>query len=314
MVPKTEFTSDKYNVFPEYAYIILFAVIMATLISMFIIVNITKPIKDLTTYIASYKNGNFGIKMPRYKYSELNEVSSNFNSMIDQIQYLFNEVYKKQIHLKEAELKALQAQINPHFIFNVLEIISWEARISENETIYKMTNSLGELLRARLTSNTREKIKIKEELEYVKFYLYLQEKRFEDKIKIDIFISDEKLLDYYIPKLSIQPIVENALVHGLENKIGKGNLNISIRGENKYICIEIMDDGIGFDTKKININNGNNEDSLEERKHIGLINVNQRLKMIYGKDYGVILQSEINKGSKISIYVPYDRGDNKCIR
>jgi len=313
MVPKTEFTSDLNNMILEYLYFIIFAVLFALIIGMFIITNITKPIKDLIINIENVDDGNFKIKMPQYKYSELNEVSNTFNNMIDKIQYLFNEVYKKQILLTESELKALQAQINPHFLFNVLETISWEARMSNNETIYKMTNSLGQLLRANLTFNSREKIRLKEELEYVEFYLYLQKMRFGDKLNINIHVSDNALFDFYLPKLCIQPIVENAVIHGLENKVGKGKLSLLIRRKDETVEFEVIDDGIGFDSSKIDIDCKKDSTIKKGQKHIGLLNVNKRIKLIYGDKYGISIQSRLNAGTKVSICIPLDRGDSKDV-
>lgn len=313
MVPKAEFTSDLNNMILEYLYFIIFAVLFALIISMFIITNITKPIKDLIINIENIDDGNFKTKMPEYNYLELNEVSNTFNNMIDKIQYLFNEVYKKQILLAESELKALQAQINPHFLFNVLETISWEARMSNNETIYKMINSLGQLLRANLTFNSREKIKLKEELEYVEFYLYLQKMRFGDKLNISINISDNTLFDFYVPKLCVQPIVENAVIHGLENKVGKGKLSLFITKKNETVEFEVIDDGIGFDPNNINIDCEKNSTIKKGQNHIGLLNVNKRIKLIYGDRYGVSIQSRLNTGTKVSICIPLDRGDSKDV-
>ncbi len=310
MVPKSEFNSDLVSIIPGYIYIIIFALIFSIIVSIYIVTHITKPIKDLIVNIEKVNDENFETKMPIYKYSELNEVSNTFNIMIDKIQYLINEVYKKQILVTESELKALQAQINPHFLFNVLETISWEARMSKNDTIYKMISSLGQLLRVHLTFNSDEKIKLREELEYVEFYLYLQKMRFREKLYIDIFISDESLLDYYLPKLIIQPIVENAVVHGLENKVGKGYLSIFINKNFDCIEIKVSDDGIGFDTNLVNIDCEKYDNAGKGRKHIGLINVNKRIKLVYGNDYGISVESKVGEGTRVIINIPFDRGDD----
>ena len=309
LVPKAEFSSNLNTLISHYLYIIVFAVLFSLIISMLIITSITKPIKDLILHINHIHTDNFQVKMPQYKYTELNEVSNTFNDMIDKIQYLFNEVYKHQILVTESELKALQAQINPHFLFNVLETISWEARMSNNETIYKMVNSLGRLLRASLTFSNQKKIRLQEELEYVEFYLYLQKMRFGDKIQVEISISDHSLLNFYVPKLCIQPIVENAIIHGLENKIEKGSASIRIFIENETINIIVKDDGVGFDAEKVNLNEDINSDIIKGEKHIGLLNVHKRIRLIYGADYGLSVKSKIGEGTEVSIRIPLDRGD-----
>jgi two-component system, sensor histidine kinase YesM len=309
MAPKKALTLKIKDITSYYLYLIIMIVLIALVISAFVIANVTKPLNDIAENIQEVYTGNFTSKMPTYKYSELNQVSITFNEMIDKIQYLFNEVYQKQILLTESELKALHSQINPHFLFNVLEVISWEARMSKNDKIYKMINSLGQLLRANITMSSREKITSKQELEYIEFYLYLQKMRFGDKININISIPDKTLLDFYLPKLSIQPIVENAIIHGLENKRGSGNLNINILNLNNFIQFEITDDGVGFDASSIDLNTEITTEYLNGgRSHIGIINVQKRIRLIYGDSYGLTIQSKFNEGTKVLVNIPYDRG------
>ncbi|TCO77412.1 cache domain-containing sensor histidine kinase [Marinisporobacter balticus] len=310
MIPKNEITAKLDDLISKYLYTIIFIALLTIIISMFVVTNITKPIKDLIENIEEINDGVFTTKMPSYQYSEFDEVSTTFNHMVDKIQYLINEVYEKQMLLTESELKALQAQINPHFLFNVLETISWEARLSNNENIYRMVNSLGELLRANFSFHSREKIKIRQEIEYIEFYLYLQKIRFDDKLMINISQSDLSILDFYLPKLCIQPIVENAIIHGIENKIGKGHLSLTIKNEHDGLYFEIIDDGVGFDTSHVDIDNIKNPEYVKtKRKHIGLVNVNKRIKLIYGEPYGISIQSQINEGTKVIIHIPLDRGE-----
>lgn len=308
MVPKNEITSI--GIITKYTFIILATILLALSISFYAAATITKPFNDLIEHIKKVKNENFKSKMPKYRYTELNQVSLTFNNMLDEIENLFNEVYKKQLLLKESELKALQAQINPHFIFNVLETISWEAKMSGNENITVMVHSLGELLRSNFTFSNQEKIKIKEELKYVNFYLDLQNIRFGDKIHIHTYIENDDLLSLFIPKLSLQTIVENAVVHGLENKIGNGDLNIKIYSKEDSVYLMVTDNGIGFDTKELNKHLINNSDNNENgRKHIGLTNINQRIKLFYGEVYGITIESKINEGTTAAIKIPIDKGD-----
>ncbi|MBN2899246.1 MAG: histidine kinase [Clostridia bacterium] len=308
MVPKAEIVAT--SILTKYTFIIFATVLLALLISFYAAATITRPFDDLIEHIKKAKDKDFKAKMPQYKYYELNQVSLTFNNMLDEIETLFNEVYKKQLLLKESELKALQAQINPHFIFNVLETISWEARMSGNENITIMVHSLGELLRSNFTFSNHEKIKIEEELKYVNFYLDLQNIRFGDKIQIQIHIEDDALLELFIPKLSLQTIVENAVVHGLENKIGKGNLTITITSKDGLVYLIVSDNGIGFDAEVLNQHLVNNSDFKENgREHIGLTNINQRIKLLYGEIYGVTVDSEINEGTTATIKFPIDKGD-----
>jgi len=306
MVPTNEITST--SIMKKYTFTIFTTIFLALLISFYATTNITKPFKDLIKHIEKVTYEDFKLRMPQYDYVEFNQVSLTFNKLLDEIESLFNEVYKKQILLKESELKSLQAQINPHFIFNVLETISWEAKMSGNNNITVMVHSLGELLRSNFTFSNQEKIKIEEELKYVNFYLELQNIRFGDKISVHIDIDDENLLNLLIPKLALQTIVENAVVHGLENKIGNGSLEINIYTEDNLVHLVITDNGIGFDTLKLNEHLANVSDSNYSTQHIGLTNVNQRIKLYYGDLYGIHVYSKIGQGTKVSIKIPIDRG------
>jgi two-component system sensor histidine kinase YesM len=307
MVPEKEISSI--DIIPKYTFIIFATIFLALFISFYAAAIVTKPFNDLIEHIQKVKTKNFKSKMPKYKYTELNQVSITFNNMLDEIENLFTEVYKKQLLLKESELKALQAQINPHFIFNVLETISWEAKMSGNENITVMVHSLGELLRSNFTFSNREKIKIEEELKYVNFYLDLQNIRFGDKIHICLYIENTDLLGLFIPKLSFQTIVENAVVHGLENKIGNGNLDIKIYSKRDSVYLIVTDNGIGFDSREITKHLINNSDNNKNgRTHIGLTNINQRIKLLYGKDYGITVESTVTKGTIATIKIPMDRG------
>ncbi|MCG8482656.1 MAG: histidine kinase, partial [Clostridia bacterium] len=176
---------------PIYLYFVIFAVFLSIIVSIYVLNYITKPLDEIIVNIKAVSDGNYKLKMKPSKYKGLNEVSMVYNTMIDKIQYLISEVYEKQLLIKESELKALHAQINPHFIFNVLETISWEARNTDNEKVERMTTSLAQILRRNICLVEKEKITIEDELQYVRFYLYLQSVRFEERYTINIKIMDD---------------------------------------------------------------------------------------------------------------------------
>lgn len=270
----------------------------------------TRFIRDMLHIINKVKEGNYNAKMPSYKDMELNLLSSTFNNMTDEIKHLINQVYEKQLLLKETEFKFLQSQMNPHFLFNTLITIGYKARLSKDETIYKMVTSLTELLQAGIYVNSKDKIRIRQELEFIKFYLFLQKERFEDKLEYTIHVSDESILDYVVPKLSIEPLVENAVVHGLENKLGKGTIKLNIHQENDSVYFEVMDDGSGFESGNINLDDS---ETIGRKKkmhnNISLINTQKRIKLIYGMPYGIHIESRINEGSKVTVHIPVDRSE-----
>lgn len=309
-VPKKEIMRSLSRSTNNYLYLTLILIFFSAILGAYLSSRVIKPVNVLMKNISKLKDGDFSVKMNPYKAYELNQLSEVFNKMIDEIQYLFHQVYEKQLLLKESELKSLQAQINPHFLFNVLEIISWNARMSENETIYKMVSYLGKFIRANITTGAREKITIRQELEYIEIYIYLQKMRFEDKLNVTMTVEDDSILDYYLPTLCIQPLVENAIVHGIEEKIGNSNLAIIISNEKTSIHFEIIDDGIGFDTTRVDFNYN---DSVKYRKEghtsIGIYNSNKRIKLLYGDEYGISIQSKLEEGTKVSVYIPFDRGE-----
>ena len=302
--PTQYFGRDFWRFLPNYVYFIILSVLISIVVGIYSVSYITEPLEKITLTIADVSNSNFKAKMPMYKYKELNDLSIVYNKMIDQIQYLFNEVYEKQLLVQESELKALHAQINPHFIFNVLETITWEARISENEKIEQMVTALAQLLRSNFSFTNQEKYVIEHELDYINFYLYLQTVRFVERLSYTIDISSDSLLQLYIPKFSIQTLVENAIIHGIEKKTGNSHLTIKVEERDNELHILVEDDGIGFDANILDLS-GHNRPSPNQ--HIGLQNVDRRIKLLYGDHYGIRINSIIGQGTTAEILIPKDK-------
>jgi len=288
---------------------VLISIIFITL-TILISLKLTDFLKDLNYCFNELKQRNYGIEMPPYKYDEFNNLRIAFNTMAGEIKYLIQEVYEKELMQKENEIKYLQSQINPHFLFNILLTISTKARLNNDETIYRMVDALSELLRTGINANNGvTKIKVREELKYINLYLYLQKIRFEDKLHYEIDIEDERIYDMYLPKLSVEPIVENAVVHGLEPIIGTGLLTIRASVINNDLIFQIIDNGPGFDVEKIFVqhNQGDAQDNSSHSR-IGLVNTNNRIKLIYGDKYGIFIKSERDKGTNVTIKFPVDYG------
>lgn len=309
-IPKKQVLSKLSDSMRNYIGITLLIVFASVLVGIICSLRFTRFIRDLLHVINKVKVGNYEAKMPAYKDIELNLLSNTFNNMTDETKYLINQVYEKQLLLKETEFKFLQSQMNPHFLFNTLITIGYKARLSEDETIYKMVTSLTELLQAGIYKNSQAKVTIRQELEFVNFYLYLQKMRFEDELEYAIHVSDESILDFVLPKLSIEPLIENAVVHGLEEKIGKGTIELNIRRENESIYFEVIDDGAGFESGSIDLDD-NETINMRKKGHnsIGMINTNKRIKLMYGELYGISIESEIGKGSKVTVHIPEDRSE-----
>lgn len=299
-IPSAYFDKDIWQLFPNYLYFIVITVLLSTIVGIYSINHITVPLKTITKKIADVSHSDFKEKMPPYRYRELNDLSVEYNRMIDQINYLFNEVYEKQLLARDSELKALHAQINPHFIFNVLESITWEARMSENEEIEQMVTALAQLLRNNLSFTDKELFTIEQELDYISFYLYLQKVRYQDRLSYNIDLASDDLLAMSLPKFSIQTLVENAVIHGLENKEVGGHIDITLRNTKRTLIIIVSDNGCGFDARQLDLSDTTND------SHIGLKNVNQRIRLLYGNDYGITLSSLVGKGTTATITMPLD--------
>ncbi len=300
------FSRDFRAILPIYLNFSILSIIISLFVGIYSVSHVTEPLKKITQTIADVSNTEFKEKMPPYKYKELNDLSIVYNRMIDKIQYLFTEVYEKQILVRESELRALHAQINPHFIFNVLETITWEARMSDNEKIERMVTALAQLLRSSLSFTNQEKYTIEQELEHVSFYLYLQTIRFVDRVSYSIEFESDDLLEYYLPKFAIQTLVENSIIHGIESKTEHSHISITVKPYIDDLLIFVKDDGIGFNSKDLSLDSSyNNSNSISD--HIGLRNVNQRIKLLYGNNYSLSIKSVSGKGTTATIHIPQDK-------
>lgn len=246
-------------------------------------------------------NGNFSIQLPAEESTnEFAMLNSGFNSMIAEINTLIETVYKAQILQKESEFKALQAEINPHFLYNTLDTICWQAKLSGNEDIFQTSFSLAALLRASVGSK-KLYVTLEEELSYVNDYIQIQKVRYRDKITAEISIP-EKLLASQVPKLILQPIVENAFIHGLEPKRGNGFLMITGEIFNEDIIVKVRDNGVGMTREQISVILNRDPDSSVQS--IGLINVHKRLNLLYGEAYGIQIRSVLEEGTTVTLKLP----------
>ncbi len=309
-IPKNQVLATLSDSMRNYIGITVIIIIASVFIGIILSLRFTRFIRDLLSVINRVKVGDYEIKMPAYSDSELNLLSDTFNNMTYEIKYLINQVYEKQLLIKETEFKFLQSQMNPHFLFNTLITIGYKARLSKDETIYQMVTSLTQLLQAGIFTNSQTKVPIRQELKFIEFYLYLQKMRFQDKLEYTINISDESILDLVLPKLSIEPLVENAVVHGIEEKIGKGTVELNIYQEKGSIYFEVTDDGNGFESGSIDLDDSETV-IMRKKGHnsIGLLNTHKRIKLMYGEAYGIHIESHISKGSKVTVRIPVDRSE-----
>lgn len=286
--------------------IFTFIVLLSFFIALYFSRTITAPLHELYLCMQKVGQGNFSPEYPTTQYKELAFLIRRFQTMVNEVDSLIDTVVKKENETVEAQLQALQAKINPHFLYNTLDVIRSIALEHENQDISDMTLSLSRLFRYNV-GNLKEISTLGDEIEYIKDYLKIQRFRFGDRIQVffDIEAEQNKV---QITRFILQPIIENAFKYGLELRGKGGLLKISSYKGNNSLIIVIFDNGPGI-TKDIL---SELQDSFSKTPHInsvkrahGLENVNLRMKLLYGDEYGLAIESEINQWTKIDIKIPF---------
>ncbi len=277
--------------------------LMVIAFSVYLPKSFAKPITDLVDVTDRVSKGDFGARSTNDSKDEVGVLSKSMNQMIEKINELLSQITKEQIRIREAELELLQSQINPHFLYNTLDTIIWLAEGGDQKRVVDMVKSLSAFFRTSL-SRGHDIIPIREELLHAKSYLEIQQFRYQDILEYEIDVP-EQFGEYTIPKITIQPLIENALYHGIKNKRGGGR--IVIRGEQRGddIVISVSDNGIGMTPERL----AEVSDALTGGTHFdnavyGLYNVNERIKLKFGDKYGITLHSVYNEGSTCDILLP----------
>lgn len=235
---------------------------------------------------------------------EVSMLSDSLNTMIDKINELLDQVTKEQVRLRKAEFEVLQSQINPHFLYNTLDAITWLAESGEQKKVVSMVGSLSEFFRTALNGG-RDIITIEEELQHVRSYLEIEQVRYQDILRYEISVPEE-LNKYLIPKITIQPLVENALYHGIKNKRGPGMILIKAKKEKDFFNIQIEDNGIGIEEERLEqVRAGIRDKVLTGKDIYGLYNVNERIRLNFGEQYGIFIESVHGEKTVVSVILPY---------
>lgn len=277
--------------------LLVFVFIVAVRISS----SITKPIQLLSENIRTVGKGDFTVRPIEADTDEVRTLSSAFDGMVEQIVALMENVRQEQHNLRKAEFKILQEQINPHFLYNTFDTVIWLAEDNQNEKVIGMITSLSNFFRTSLSSG-RDIITIKEETLHIRSYLEIQQVRYADILTFEIDIPPE-MAACTIPKLTLQPLVENALYHGLKQKRSVGLIRINGSIEGDMIKLTVWDNGIGIQPKQL----AAIEDALDgkgERTSVGLHNVHERLQLYYGKQHTMAIDSVYGEYTKVDIFIP----------
>lgn len=285
-----------------YVLVAAILVVVALVLSNFIARNITRPLQQLRDSMARVQEGDFGTaEVEVTSRNEVGSLTRSFNVMTSRIQELMKQNIYEQQQKRKSELKALQSQINPHFLYNTLDSIIWMAEGKKNEEVVVMTASLARLLRQSI-SNEEEQVPIGQEVEYARSYLTIQKMRYKDKLEFQIQV-DAQIMRVPIIKLVLQPLIENAIYHGLKYKEGKGLLIVRGYREGENAVLQIKDNGAGMDEQTLS--HIFEKHKVNYRSNgVGVYNVQKRLQLYYGMDYGITYSSKQGEGTTASIVIP----------
>ncbi len=253
------------------------------------------PLKDLRETMLKIASGTQNLRAKEAGAYELREVTRQFNAMLDQIDQLMADVLRQEETTRQYELQALSSQINPHFLYNTLDTIIWMAEFQDSQRVVQVTKSLATYFRLALNQG-KDLISLSDEINHVRQYLFIQKQRYGDKLEYEID-EDPAFDNLVLPKLVLQPLVENALYHGIKEKEGQGHIKVSVQKQDTGLVIRIEDDGVGFQ------NPDDSSQSQLKRGGVGLQNVDQRLKLHFGENYQMKIDSVPSKGTTVEIYI-----------
>lgn len=277
---------------------------------------LTWPIWRLKGKMLEATSGNLNAYVEEYSNNEFGILEQQYDKMLKEIQELMKKNVEDQKNLQMAELKALQSQIAPHFLYNTLDTIMWLVAVNDNEKAIEMLENLSVFFKTGL-SKGMDMITVERELEHVKSYLYIQQSRYSDILSYDIKV-DSEILKYQILKMTLQPIVENAIYHGIKNKVNGGVITIRGQIEQNKLVFWIEDTGVGMEKReveKLNQLMKENKISFEDHENgFGLYNVNRRIRLYFGDGNGIKIESHVEEGTKIQICIPLlERGEIKGV-
>ncbi|MCY7061138.1 sensor histidine kinase [Streptococcus oralis] len=253
------------------------------------------PLKDLRETMLEIASGTQNLRAKEAGAYELREVTRQFNAMLDQIDQLMADVRRQEEATRQYELQALSSQINPHFLYNTLDTIIWMAEFQDSQRVVQVTKSLATYFRLALNQG-KDLISLSDEINHVRQYLFIQKQRYGDKLEYEI-AENPDFGNLLLPKLVLQPLVENALYHGIKEKDGQGHIKVSVQKKDSGLVIRIEDDGVGFQAA------GDSSQSQLKRGGVGLQNVDQRLKLHFGDNYQMKINSAPEKGTTVEIYI-----------
>lgn len=304
LIPEAEIMAPLLQIRNISLVTLIIAITLALTINVILSNSIVKPIVNLQHLMKQTEDGSFDIDIDYEGNDEIAQLYNSYKILLLKIKELLNSLVEQRVNLERSELKALQAQINPHFLYNTLDSVIWVAETNEMEQVIDLTLSLSKFYRIVL-SKGYDSIPFELEIEHSQSYLKIMKMRYNDILDYE-FKTDPNVLQCKFPKIIMQPIIENSIYHGLKNLNMPGKIIISSQiTDDNMLYIEICDTGIGMDQNKINtLRSYIEDDTISSNESYGLKNVNQRLKLFFGKEYGLVIDSKINVGTVVKIKVP----------
>jgi two-component system sensor histidine kinase YesM len=264
--------------------------------------SITRPIDDLIENTKKLAEGDFGVHIENDNRNEITALNESFNSMVKKLRILMDTIKENAREREKLELRLMQEQIKPHFLYNTLETIIWMAESGDKEKIIQIVKSLSRFFRMVL-SEGKDIVTVREELSYIESYLFIQQMRYGDIMNYEIEAAEE-VMNYRIQKLSLQPLVENALYHGIKNKRAFGIIRVTARIEEKDLVLSVYDDGCGMSEEKLyKLCSAIEKKQNPSSGSFGLSNLQNRIQLYYGEEYGITINSCPNKGTVIILRI-----------
>lgn len=289
-------------------WILVVGILFVIFISAFISYKISQPVKRLEESMKMVEEGHFDINIEVKGEDEVVQLSRAFNLMVARIKQLMGQVVTEQEAKRKSELEALQAQINPHFLYNTLDSIVWMAENEKTQDVITMVTALARLFRISI-SRGKNVITVREELEHARNYLIIQKRRYKDKFQFTIEAAEETL-QYKTLKLILQPLIENAIYHGIEYMVDEGEIRITVSIVDGKLLYEVRDNGLGMKPEVME-NILSKEWKKGKGSGVGMKNVHERIQLYYGKQYGLEIQSELEEGTTVKAWLPLVEEDER---
>ena len=311
-IPLSKLYKDVYSLRNRILWVCIFVLIAISVLGWLAASDIVKPIKNLVKHMNRLQAGESSAMVDIDRRDELGYLGQVYNKMVDEMNHLMNNIYREQITRKEAELKALQSQMNPHFLFNTLESINWMAQMKNVPEISNTVTNLSSLIEAGIGRDSKL-ITLQEEFSYIDQYIFIIKSRHGDRLEFKIDL-DDKVMQVQIPRLLIQPIVENAVYHGIEQVRRNGIIELTACSMGDKLVITVYDNGAGIqedEIARLRDRLSMNDDEYfrmigKKGKSVGIENVNRRIKLFYGQEYGLNIESVEGQFTRITVTIPME--------